>query len=121
MNSKIILAFLTGAALASALVYVAVREPASPVRPVKHVAAATKPIYANPEPEPLPPLRSPVVSAEVPNDYELPGEPAPAPAARNRRFEKPSPLSRARNVEVAQVSKPPISAPATPTVHQDHP
>ena len=107
INSKILLAFLGGAVLASGIVYMAVK-PAPPVQP----PIATKPVYVNP-PDPVVPEQtvSPVVSAEaVPPVRELPADHVADHSKAPVKLDKHSPSSPARKTEIAQVVEPPAAA-----------
>ncbi len=128
MNSKILLAFLGGAILASGIVYMAVK----PLAPVEGAAVPAKPVvYVNP-PDPIAPEQTaaPVVSAQAaPPIRELPAD---RPSIKS---DKPSPSGAARKTEVARAANPPVPAapprsvsnsipaapPAAPPVEPDPP
>ncbi len=115
MNSKILLAFLTGAALASGIVYLAVRNDPAPA-----VARASSPA----------PISVPARSPEVPPEPKRTPEVHPVPVnsvqpLRHVRREKPSAMPPSR-WQMAQVQAPPppvyhppavvVEKPAAPVV-----
>jgi hypothetical protein len=109
MNSKILLAFLAGAVLASGIVYMAVRNERV-ATPARLASTPVKPIYINPEPAQESPGK-PTAEAK-----ELPGEPPMEQPIRKSQpekirpekvqREKPSPISPPRKDQVAQVTRP---------------
>ncbi|MGI8741499.1 MAG: hypothetical protein ACR2NN_02800 [Bryobacteraceae bacterium] len=101
MNSNILLAFLGGAVLASAIVYMAVKDPAPPV---KHVSAASKPIYVTPAEVSGP--------ATPPVEDELPGEPPVDRPAKKVQREKRSPMPSARVRSAPKITTADLRAPA---------
>jgi hypothetical protein len=127
MNAKLVLAFMTGAVIASGIVYVAVRpEPPKVVR----VAAAAAAIPQQPLPQvlpPPPPPPEPVATATAPVEpvREKPS-PMPAPVRRERpavvaRVEvpqqpapRPQPVPDRPYVEVRQPEPAPVVAPPEP-------
>ncbi len=112
MNSKILLAFLGGAVLASGIVYMAVK----PTAPGNQTYAAEKPIYVNPpmastdqvSPEQV---GEPGRSTDAPAPLrELPGDHVVDRLKYPDKPEKPSPSGPARRAEVAQVIQPRVPA-----------
>ncbi|HEV8040299.1 MAG TPA: hypothetical protein VGP62_15635 [Bryobacteraceae bacterium] len=95
MNSKILIAFIAGAVIASGIVYMAVKEEASPK------AAAVSSDVPRPAPPP----------AALPVAVTAPATPAPLPLTPTPHREKPSPMpppvSRERPVTTARIQDPP--------------
>lgn len=75
MNSRILMAFLAGAAFAAGIVFMVIREPDVPIQ---QVSAASKPIYVAPPAED-PQESSPIVDADI----------TPVPQRREKRSPMP--------------------------------
>jgi hypothetical protein len=95
MNSKILIAFIAGALIASGIVYMAVKEEAPPR------AAAVSADVPRPAPR----------AAALPVAVSAPAAPAQVPLIPTPHREKPSPMpppvSRQRPVTIAQIQDPP--------------
>ena len=128
MNLKILLAFLGGAALASGIVYMAVR-PGQPPAPTPVVstpvpkpapaAAMPSPQPAVPEPQPFPPAKpSPVKAREAEPKPAPPKEAAPPPVqvAVNRPAPEPPPPD-----PTTPSAPPPVDAAPAPAPHVELP
>jgi hypothetical protein len=110
MNAKLVLAFMTGAVIASGIVYVAVR-PEQP-KVVRAAAAATAPQQPVPQVLPPPPPPPEPVAAAPPPVERVREKPSPMPAAVRR--ERPAVVAR---VEVPQRPAPqPQPVPSRPYV-----
>lgn len=102
MNPKILLAFLGGAALASGIVYMAVKPDAKPV---------TKTLYVQPAPPPVEQVSRPVSAGE-------PVSPPPVSEKRHQPLRREAPLRVARVVTPVTQTVPnttPAPAVTTPT------
>jgi hypothetical protein len=101
LNGKIVFAFATGALLASGIVYMAVKPDLNARPPV--VAAASKPIYVNPEPAKADGTES--IVATEPSKAE-PERPAAKPAPPT-----PTRTHKAQIVQIARAGAPPLRQP----------
>jgi hypothetical protein len=109
VNSKIAMAFVAGAVLATGVVYVALRPPARPRPAPAAVAAVSAPAV---EPQPAVSQHPQPAAEPPPAISEAPPAPAskPAPAVRPR---KPSPMPPAHPAEIAQATPPADNLPAS--------
>lgn len=104
MNSKILLAFVFGALLASGIVYVAVRQET----PRSYTAAApAEPVTADPPAHPAEPPAAEPPAAEPPA-AGTPSTTSSLPPDEPVRPSKPAPVRARREKEVAQATLPPV-------------
>ncbi len=120
MNSKIVFAFIGGALMASAVVFLAVRPEG---RVEDRVAETPKPVQTQPQPQPQPASPPPFVAEQAPPEKPSPVAPVVKDPPPVKHHEQPihheQPVhheQRTRQHVVAQLEPPPKSVAATPSV-----
>ena len=112
MNTKILLAFLGGAALASGIVYMAVKPDTKPVARTLYVEPVQPQAAQQPAQQPV---------EQAAPSLPAVAQPAPMPPEKHRQSHKPSPVQVARATThvtppVAQPTPSTTSAPSTPAL-----